>query len=330
MSVTLPLTLFIDTETAPSHDPAVRAAIEAKHAVDLDSIKAAANLKDPEKIAADIAKRRADAIEKAASDVEHDYGRTNVDGATAHLSAIAFALNDRLITVGGNQAFRAYPDRFAELNDVLEGERDLLRNTFRLIEDDIEDARVEAARSSLEKRGIERTNASIENEMRRFGRIPVVVAHSADFDVRMIWQCCVVLGVEFPDWWPIDFNKYRTDQVIDTMSLWAGAGNRVSLDKLCRALGIAGKGDIDGAGVWAALRAGRYDEVVDYCGDDVERLRQVYQRLRRPEPKTFMMTMGDIIGQNLGVSADEVERDALFAAAEAAADAQHGVGGEAA
>jgi len=302
MSVTLPLTLFIDSETAPSHDPAVRAAIEVKHAVDLDSIKAAANLKDPEKVATDIAKRRADAIEKAANDIEAEYGKTNIDGATAHLSAFAFALNDRLITVGGNQAFRAYPDRVPELKEVLEGERDLLRNTFQLIAEDIEKAR-------------------ISSDLLRVPRIPVVVAHSADFDIRMIWQRCVVLGVEFPDWWPIDFNKYRTDQVIDTMSLWAGAGNRVSLDKLCRALGIAGKGDIDGAGVWAALRAGRYVDVVDYCGDDVERLRQVYQRLRRPEPETFMMTMGEIIGQNLGVSADEVERDAMFAAADADADA---------
>jgi len=323
MSVTLPLTLFIDTETAPSHDPAVRAAIEAKHAVDLDSIKAAANLKDPEKVAADIAKRRADAIEKATNDIEVEYGKTNVDGATAHLSAFAFALNDRLITVGGNQAFRAYPDRVPELEEVLEGERDLLRNTFALIADDIETARQNEAVAALGKREVTCTIENVDMEMRRFGRIPVVAAHSADFDVRMIWQRCVVLGVEFPDWWPIDFNKYRTDQVIDTMSLWAGAGNRVSLDKLCRALGIAGKGDMDGAGVWAALRAGRYVDVVDYCGDDVERLRQVYQRLRRPDPKTFIATMKDLVGHSLGVPMDEVERDAMFAAADAAADRIH-------
>lgn len=329
MSVTLPLTLFIDTETAPSHDPAVRAEIDAKHVVDLDGIKAAANLKDPEKISADIARRRADAVESATNAAEHEYGKTNVDGATAHLSAFAFALNDCPISQGGNQAFREYPGRVPSLDEVLEGERDLLRNTFRIIAGEIEMERKEAARKALDQRGIERTDERVQMEMRRFGRIPVVVAHSADFDVRMIWQRCVVLGVECPDWWPIDFHKYKTDQVIDTMSLWAGFGNRVSLDKLCRALGIPGKGDIDGADVWAALKAGRYDDVVDYCGDDVERLRLVYNRL--PDPRTFMKSLLDLTAHAVGLN-DVAEAtgdyDGMFEAASAAADAQHGVAAE--
>ena len=60
---------------------------------------------------------------------------------------------------------------------------------------------------------------------------------------------------------------------------WAGVGNRVSLDKLCKALGLPGKGEIDGSKVWDYVRDGRIAEVADYCADDVRKVWAVYRRM---------------------------------------------------
>jgi predicted PolB exonuclease-like 3'-5' exonuclease len=64
------------------------------------------------------------------------------------------------------------------------------------------------------------------------------------------------------------------------MTAWAGARNRVSLDKLCKAFGIeTPKGGIDGSKVWDYVKAGKIDEVAAYCARDVEATRKVYKRL---------------------------------------------------
>lgn len=52
------------------------------------------------------------------------------------------------------------------------------------------------------------------------------------------------------------------------------------MDRLCRVLGIPGKGDgPSGADVWPMVQAGKLDEVTAYCRADVERTRSLYQRL---------------------------------------------------
>ena len=67
------------------------------------------------------------------------------------------------------------------------------------------------------------------------------------------------------------------------------------MDRLCRALGLPQKGDeigedIDGSKVWDFVQAGRLDDVATYCCGDVERVREVYNRLtfavagERPPP----------------------------------------------
>lgn len=67
----------------------------------------------------------------------------------------------------------------------------------------------------------------------------------------------------------------------DTMLLWSGGqpGKSISLDRLCRALGVEGKGELDGAGVWDAVQAGRIDEVANYCADDVRRAYECHRRM---------------------------------------------------
>ena len=69
------------------------------------------------------------------------------------------------------------------------------------------------------------------------------------------------------------------NEVADTMLMWsADKEKRASMDKLCRAFGIPGKGDFDGsivADTWPV----NPQKVIDYCADDVRRTREIYKRL---------------------------------------------------
>ena len=70
-----------------------------------------------------------------------------------------------------------------------------------------------------------------------------------------------------------------SDGVADTMLMWSpDRDKRVSMDKLCRALGIPGKGDFDGSMV-AATWPTDPQKVIDYCMGDIERTRAIYKRL---------------------------------------------------
>lgn len=65
----------------------------------------------------------------------------------------------------------------------------------------------------------------------------------------------------------------------DTMTEWAGNRDRIALDKLCRILGIPGKGDINGSQIPLMYAEGRIEEIAEYCASDVERVRAVFQRM---------------------------------------------------
>lgn len=114
---------------------------------------------------------------------------------------------------------------------------------------------------------------------------PVFVGHNiVSFDLRFIFQRSVLLGIQpHPI---IPFNARPWDpHVFDTMTAWAGVGNRVSLDKLCRVFGIPTKGselggdEIDGSKVWDFVQAGRVADVATYCAADVERVREIHRRM---------------------------------------------------
>lgn len=109
-------------------------------------------------------------------------------------------------------------------------------------------------------------------------RKPVFIGHNiVDFDLKFIFQRAVILGIRPPTVIPFRAKPWG-DEVFDTMTVWAGR-DRVSMDKLCRALGLAGKGDIDGSKVWPMVQAGRIAEVAAYCADDVRRTRALHRRL---------------------------------------------------
>lgn len=111
------------------------------------------------------------------------------------------------------------------------------------------------------------------------GRLPIFIGHNVvNFDIRFIWQRAIVLGIKMPGWFPRDPKPWGHD-VFDTMTAFAGQRGTVGLDKLCIALGLEGKGDIDGSMVGDLWAAGEYDRIAEYCKADVERTRAVHRKM---------------------------------------------------
>lgn len=127
---------------------------------------------------------------------------------------------------------------------------------------------------------------ALASTTRRSFEQPVIVGHYvADFDLRFLWQRAFALGVTMPAWWPKD-PKPWSKEVHDTMHMWAGAKGSIGLDKLCRALGVQGKGDVDGSMVAEMFERGERQAIADYCMADVERVRAAHRKM--------MIALGDV------------------------------------
>lgn len=101
------------------------------------------------------------------------------------------------------------------------------------------------------------------------------------FDLRFILNRAIVLGVQLPPsvMFPRDIKPW-SDNVFDTMVAWAGPKDRISLDNLCKALGIPGKDGFDGSMVAEAWANGEHDKISEYCRADVERVRSVFRKFQ--------------------------------------------------
>lgn len=111
-----------------------------------------------------------------------------------------------------------------------------------------------------------------------WSQIQIVGHFVAGFDLRFLTQRAIVLGVRLPEWWPKD-PKPWSNEVFDTMVAWAGAKGSISLDALCFALGLEGKGEIDGSMVAQLWADGKHEDIAGYCRDDVARVRRVHQKM---------------------------------------------------
>lgn len=111
-------------------------------------------------------------------------------------------------------------------------------------------------------------------------RFPMIIGHNvANFDIRFIIQRSIALGIRIPGWFPLNAKPWG-NEVFDTMTAWAGVKDTISLDNLCAALGLPGKGDIDGSMVGQMFADGRHDEIAAYCRADVERTRAVHRKMQ--------------------------------------------------
>ena len=113
---------------------------------------------------------------------------------------------------------------------------------------------------------------------------PVFIGHNIiGFDLRFLFQRSVVLNIVPPSFMPFDAKPW-SDNVFDTMTKWAGQGNRVSLNKLCEVFNMPLKGaefdeEFDGSMVWDAVQSGDIEKVATYCAGDVYRTREIYRRI---------------------------------------------------
>lgn len=99
------------------------------------------------------------------------------------------------------------------------------------------------------------------------------------FDLPFLTKRAIILGVELPpkQSWPRDPKPWDRS-IFDTMTAWAGSRDRISLDRLCGALGVPGKDGFDGSQVAQAWANGEHQKIAEYCEDDVMRVRAIHQR----------------------------------------------------
>jgi predicted PolB exonuclease-like 3'-5' exonuclease len=108
---------------------------------------------------------------------------------------------------------------------------------------------------------------------------PKIVGHYvAEFDLRFLWQRAFILGVRMPAFWPRDVKSW-SKEVADTMFMFCGAKGTISLDNLCKALGIEGKSGFDGSMVAEAWKNGEFDKVTEYCMSDIRMVRAAYKKM---------------------------------------------------
>lgn len=104
----------------------------------------------------------------------------------------------------------------------------------------------------------------------------VYVGHVVGYDLRVIKARSLVHGIPATVRLPYDAKPW-SDKIFDTANF---LGDKlISMDKLCLALGIDGKGDFSGKDVYDAYLRGEIDRIAEYCKGDVERTREIHKRL---------------------------------------------------
>lgn len=238
--------ITFDIETRPCDDAtliddiAQQTRTEANEAA--DAVKAPANYKDEAKIAEYISTKRAEILAGADEAVAQKIAKTSLDGAYGRICCIGWAIDDE-----------------APQHALSACEADVIDRFF----DSISDAAGVATRNS------------------NILRPCTFVGHNiTGFDLRFLWQRAVVLGIKRPSFIP--FNAKSWDERIrDTMTLWnPDRDKRISLDKLCKVLGVpTSKGDLDGSKIAQAWADGRHAEIAEYCMADVVATRECYRRM---------------------------------------------------
>lgn len=168
--------------------------------------------------------------------------KTGLDGTFGRICCIGFAFNDEpaQALIGGDEAY-LISTFFAKIKDVIS---------------------VKTHQSS--------TLESL-----------TVIGHNViGFDLRFLWQRATINRIPRPNFIPWKAKPWD-DKVFDTMTAWnPDSQKRISLDKLCKALGVkSSKDGLDGSKIAQAWIDGRQDEIAEYCKSDVIATRECYLRM---------------------------------------------------
>lgn len=146
----------------------------------------------------------------------------------------------------------------------------------------VDDGEIKSVASLVERDVLNGLNAMLDEVPKKDWYSTCIIGHYVSgFDLLFLVQRFIVNGIR-----PhtiitraAQAKPWESDKVFDTMVQWAGIKGSVSLDKLCIALGLPGKGDITGADVWPMVQAGRLSDVATYCEDDVAKVRHIFRRM---------------------------------------------------
>lgn len=101
------------------------------------------------------------------------------------------------------------------------------------------------------------------------------------FDLRFLWQRCVINGIKPEVKIPYDAKPWDSN-VFDTKIAWTGASQYSgagSLDALALVMFGEGKGEINGSNVYDYWMRGEYKMIADYNKKDVEMCRNLYKKM---------------------------------------------------
>jgi hypothetical protein len=182
--------------------------------------------------------------ENLPKEVKRRYQQTALDGLYGEIFSIAWAIDDQEV--------------MAFWRDDLSSERGLLQHFM----DEI---------------------AQLEDNkgQRRFIR-QWVGHYISGFDLRFIWQRCVVNRVKPSVAIPLDAKPWD-ERVFDTHTMWNGSHNnntQTDLPNLAKALGMEGNMHKNGSSIYQDWLAGRYDAIADYNRQSVNHARNLYRRMR--------------------------------------------------
>lgn len=243
------MNIYLDLETIPLQSEAMKAELRADHMTELDAqmaaVKAPGNYKDQAKIDEYISAEKAKLQAGADAAFEQAILKTSFDGGLGQICVIGWAIDDG-------------PAQTMAVRDLSrEAESEVIAGWFANL--------IAAYRPT---------------------NMPRFIGHNViGFDFPFLWKRAMVLGIKPPAILPRNPKPWG-DTVVDTMTLWDSqqrAGG--SMAKLCKLMGIPGKGDIDGSKVWPYVQAGRIAEVAEYCAGDVERTRAMFKRMTFAEPE---------------------------------------------
>ena len=172
--------------------------------------------------------------------------KTSFDGALGEIISIAWAIDDNPVDV-------IYRD-----NLLIDDEKKLLVDFF----DEI---------SKLTDDHGQRTTISTW-----------IGHYLTGFDLRFLWQRCVINGIKPSVIIPYDAKPWDP-RVFDTKLEWTGASSSYSgigkLGDMSQAFGFKGKGDLDGSKVYDYWIAGCIEEIAEYNKEDVEMCRRLYKKM---------------------------------------------------
>lgn len=243
------MNIVFDIETLPTTDADVIAEFQAEADKEKAAIKAPSNYKDEAKIAEYIAGKQAEIDAGVADKV----AKTSFSGLYGRIACISWSIN-------GIEPFSS---------DSTDTEQQAIERFYSAI--------VEVTKRSRHDGEYLLDAAFIGHNI-------------VGFDLPFLKHRSIIIGIEPPLQIRRAFSAKPWDSCIqDTMLLWSSDPHkRGSMDRLCKAFGIPGKGDFDGsmvADTWPVDP----QKVIDYCKDDVRRTWEMYKRITFQFDKPAML-----------------------------------------